>query len=200
MCSSLARRLVVGGLLFLSAAVLASPQGASRQDADRFQQKIQAIERRGAHALGPVVRTTVTESEVNAYLALSSGWFMPSGVIGPRVSILGGDQVSGRAIVDLDAVRRAQKAGWLNPLSYLGGRVLVTARGVVRARVGVVRFELDAAEIGGVPIPNFVLQQIVSYYTRSEAYPNGISLDDPFPLPSGIRAIEQSRGQAVVVQ
>jgi hypothetical protein len=142
----------------------------------------------------------VTDAEINSYLALSSGWFMPAGVAGAQISIRGDDRVAGRAIVDLDEVRREQKPGLLNPLNYLGGRVPVAAQGVLRARVGVARFQLESADVGGVPVPRRVLQQIVAYYTRSPQYPNGVNLDDPFPLPAGILAIEQSRGRAVVVQ
>jgi hypothetical protein len=202
MRSSLALRLTAGGLavLLLSTAAPASPQNVSQQDADRLQKKIEAIARRGEQPKGAELRTPVSETEVNAYLAFSAGWFMPSGVVGPQVSIGGDDRVWGQATVDLDTVRRERNPGWLNPLKYLSGRVLVTAQGILRTRDGVARFQLEAAEIGGVPVPKVVLQEIVGYYTRSEEYPRGINLDDPFPLPARIRAIEQQRWQAVVVQ
>ena len=187
-------------VLTASLSSVAALQSVTRQDADRFEQKLRVIERRGEQRSGPALRTPVTESEVNSYLALSSGWFMPAGVVGSRLSISGEDRVAGRAVVDLDEVRRAQKPGLLNPLNYLSGRVPVAAQGVIRAGGGVARFELESADVGGVPIPKRVLQEIVAYYTRSPDYPNGVNLDDPFPLPARIRAIEIRPREAIVVQ
>ena len=45
-----------------------------------------------------------------------------------------------------------------------------------------------------------MLQEIVSYYSKSEAAPKGVALDKPFVLPNGIREIQTARGQATVVQ
>jgi hypothetical protein len=45
-----------------------------------------------------------------------------------------------------------------------------------------------------------VLQELVSYYSRTAEDPRGIDLDEPFELPAGIRQIEVGQGQAVVVQ
>jgi hypothetical protein len=45
-----------------------------------------------------------------------------------------------------------------------------------------------------------MLQEIVSYYSKSEAAPNGVAIDKPFALPAGIREIRTAVGQATVVQ
>jgi hypothetical protein len=45
-----------------------------------------------------------------------------------------------------------------------------------------------------------MLQEIVSYYSKSEAAPKGVALDKPFVLPNGIREIQTARGQVIVVQ
>mgnify|MGYP003343802472 CR=1 FL=1 len=52
----------------------------------------------------------------------------------------------------------------------------------------------------GLPLPKPLLQEILSFYSRTSEKPNGLSLDDPFALPAGIREIQVTRGQAVVVQ
>ena len=54
--------------------------------------------------------------------------------------------------------------------------------------------------VSGVPIPKLLLQEIVSYYSKTRENPAGINLDDPFALPAGIREIQVERGQAIVVQ
>jgi hypothetical protein len=40
----------------------------------------------------------------------------------------------------------------------------------------------------------------LSYYSRSEDYPNGINMDDPFELPVGIQRIQVDPGRATTVQ
>jgi hypothetical protein len=51
-----------------------------------------------------------------------------------------------------------------------------------------------------VPVPTSLLQDVVSYYSRSTDEPEGVRLDTPFRLPARIRQIEVGQGQAVVVQ
>ena len=51
-----------------------------------------------------------------------------------------------------------------------------------------------------VPVPKTLLQELVSYYSRSETKPHGVKLDDPFELPARIKQIEVGQAQAVVVQ
>jgi hypothetical protein len=97
-------------------------------------------------------------------------------------------------------VRRSGSGGWFDPTSYITGQVPVTAQGLLRTTNGVARFQLESASAAGIPVPKSLLQRIVSYYSRTPEYPQGINLDDPFPLPVGIRQIEMRPGQAVVVQ
>ena len=80
------------------------------------------------------------------------------------------------------------------------GRVPITATGVLSTSNGLGRFQLESATVGGVPVPKMMLQEIVSYYSRTPQNPAGINIDDPFPLPARIREIQVERGQAVVVQ
>ena len=138
---------------------------------------------------------------MNAYLAFEARQQLPVGVVDPSVTILGTGRVSGRAMVDLDAVRKQKNPTSLfDPMSYLTGRVPLTATGVLTTSNGVGQFELESAAVGGVPIPKMLLQEIVSYYSRTPEKPAGISLDDPFALPARIREIQVERGQAIVVQ
>jgi hypothetical protein len=97
---------------------------------------------------------------------------------------------------------RKQKAptSLLDPMNYLMGRLAVTAVGTLRTGNGVGRIELESSSVGSIPIPKMLLQEIVSYYSRSAEKPGGIGLDDPFPLPSRIREIQVERGQAIIVQ
>jgi len=85
-------------------------------------------------------------------------------------------------------------------LSYASGRLPVTAAGVLTTSNGVGRFAFESATLASVPVPKALLQEIVSYYSRSRETPAGISLDDPFPLPARIREIQVESGRAIVIQ
>jgi len=190
----------VCALVCLGAAVGADV-AASRRDATQLKQKIAAIT---AHADKPArqpLRTTVTEGEVNSYIVYEAREQLPTGVVDPYVAILGSGRVSGRAVVDLDAVRKQKgPTSLLDPMNYLMGKLPVTATGVLKTSNGVGRFELESAAISRVPVPKILLQEIVSYYSRTPENPAGISLDDPFTLPARIREIQVQRGQAIIVQ
>ncbi len=166
-----------------------------------MRQKIDLITQNAQGAQAMPRRTTVTEAEVNAYLALDARDQLPQGVIDPAVSILGEGRVSGRATVDLDAVSKERASGgFFDPMRYLTGQLPVSATGVLHTDKGVARLDLESAQVSGVSVPKAMLQQLLSYYSRSEQHPDGVSLDDPFPLPAKIQRIEMGRGLAVIVQ
>ena len=190
--------------------VVASVHGAatiSRQQADAFSRKITLIRQQGASppaksAAGPGTRRTqVTEAELNSWFAYHAQPLLPDGLTKPTLTIIGNGKVAGEATVDLDAIsKRRASGGTFDPWNLVGGRLPVTVTGILHTRDGRGRFELQSAELSGVPVPKTLLQELVSYYSRSADRPNGVRLDDPFELPAGIRQIEVGAGQAVVVQ
>jgi len=188
-------------IVLLASGVWGAADPLSRAAADRMLQKADTL-RRNAESPHPVPgRVVVTEIEVNSFLAFDGAEAMPPGVVVPRISLLPGGRVNARAIVDLDAVRRARsQGGWLDPLSYLRGRLPVTATGILTASGGLARLAFESADVSGVPVPKFLLQELVAYYTRSPDLPAGVSLDAPFPLPVRIRSITIDRGAATVEQ
>jgi len=174
---------------------------ATRRDADVLRQKVATINAHGERATRQTRRTTITENEVNSYLVFDAREQLPTGVVDPSVTIVGTGRLSGRAVVDLDAVRKARATSSIfDPTNYLMGRLPVTATGVLTTNNGVGRFQLESATVGGVPIPKLLLQEIVSYYSRTPDKPSGIGIDDPFALPARIREIQVERGQAIIVQ
>lgn len=185
----------------IAAATLSADTRASKHDAELLKQKVATIQEVAARPAKKVVRTMVTENEVNSYLAYDAGPVLPAGVLDPTVSIIGTGRLSGRAVVDLDAVRKAKKStSMFDPMSYLMGKVPITAAGTFTTNQGVGHFQLESAAVGGVPVPKVVLQEIVSYYSRTPENPAGFGLDDPFALPARIREIQVLRGQAIIVQ
>jgi len=189
-------------LLAAGAAVSAQSGNAANAQAEQFQRKLQQIVTNGNGGTdGNQVHTPVSESEVNAYLRVRGPALLPTGVTDAELSADGAGRLSGRAIVDLDVVREKKSSGsLLDPTTYLTGRLPVTAAGILHTKNGSVRFELQTATVGGVPIPKAFLQELVSYYTRSTDFPNGISLDQVYELPANIREIQVGEGNAIVVQ
>jgi hypothetical protein len=194
--SSASLALILGVAVLTAAAI-------SPQQSDAFAKKVAIISQQGTLAArAPAARrTAVSEGEVNSWFAYRGRPLLPTGLTEPQITIIGDGKVSGAATVDLDAVAKTKRTGSLiDPWSLLGGRLPVTVSGVLRTQNGEGRFELQQAAVSGVPIPKSILQELVSYYSRTPDDPGGIDLDEPFALPAGIRQIEVGQGQAVVVQ
>ena len=190
--------IVVSGV---AAGVIAAAEPVTRRDASRLQAKIDRINRNASGQKTTVVRTPITEVELNSYLLFELGDTLPPGVKEPSISLPGNNRVAGRAVVDLGQVAQSRKSsGMLDPFNFLGGSFPLAVNGILKTKAGVATFELESASISSMPVPAWMLQEIVSYYSKSEDAPNGVALDKPFALPSGIREIRTARGQATVVQ
>jgi hypothetical protein len=176
----------------------------SRQSAEEFAQKIDLIQRHGESAeRAGARRTRITEDELNSWFMYRAQPVLPAGVAQPQVTILGEGRLAGQAIVDLDAVakrRSSSGGGAFDPLSLIGGKVPISVSGILHTRDGKARFEVQRAEMSSIPVPVTVLQELLTYYSRSDERPQGVRLDDVFPLPANIQQIEVGQGQAVVVQ
>lgn len=171
----------------------------SRRDAARLQAKLDRITKNVNG--GKKATTPITEAEVNSYLRYELTDRIPAGVTEPWVSLLDNGRVSGRATVDLARVGQSRKSGgMLDPFNFLTGSLPLAVNGVLKTKNGVGSFALESASISGVPVPSWMLQEIVTYYSKSPTTPNGVSIDKPFTLPSGIREIQLAKGQALVVQ
>jgi hypothetical protein len=179
--------------------------GASldRRDADSLNRKLDQILARGAKPPSKTSkpqRTSILDKEVNAYFAFQGKQYLPVGVTKPVVTILDAPRVEGRAIIDLDAIRKSKERGWMDLLSYVTGSVEIRASGKFQSANGTGTFELESASIGGVPISKAFLQEVIAYYSRTPDSPEGFNLDQPFKLPQQIQHVELKRGVAVIVQ
>ena len=204
----MARRLGFAVLLGLGLAAtghMAAQPRLTKQDADRCQGKLGRITAFGtaprARASTTTSQTTqLTDTELNSYLRYNLKDQIPNGVVEPTLNALGDGRVGGKAVIDLDAVRRQKQRGWTDPLSYMTGKLPLNASGLLITQDGVGRFQLEAAEISGISIPKSLVQELLSYYSRSAENPAGINMDDPFELPARIREIRVGKGEAMVVQ
>jgi hypothetical protein len=189
----------------LATGVLGAQPRLTKEDADRFQAKLGRIVEFGntpaPRAKQAQARSTpVSDSEVNSYLRFLAKDQIPVGVVEPLLNAVGEGRVTGSAVVDLDAVRKQKQRGWLDPMSYLTGRLPVTAAGRLTTKDGKGQFQLESAEISGVTVPKSVLQELVTHYSRTPENPAGIDMDAPFELPSRIKEIRVGSGTSIVVQ
>jgi hypothetical protein len=173
----------------------------SRVDAARLQSKLDRISKMTATSPRVDARTPITEAELNSYLRLELGGQLPPGVQDPWVSLFDNGRVTGTATVDLARVGESRKSsGMLDPFNYMTGSLPLTVNGVLRTQNGIGTFTLESASVSGVPVPAWMIQEIVSFYSKSPTTPQGVPIDKPFALPSGIREIQLAKGQAIVVQ
>jgi hypothetical protein len=198
---SLAAALVIGG----GFAAVAAADMYTRADSTSLKLKIERIvraEKVGVARLAPDARQTpVSQREVNSYLRYDLASQVPVGIAEPVITIVGEGRLLGEALVDLDAVSRANPPkGMFDPMRLLTGRLPVRIQGVLQTSRGQGRFSLESASIAGIPVPKSVLQTLVSHYSKSPDNPTGVGLDDPFALPAAIREIRVEPGRAIVVQ
>ena len=198
-----AAAVVAASLALLAGGALTADSKLTKQDAERFRAKLTRIVDFGNAPAAKAKEsrsTPVTDVELNSYLRYLAADQIPVGIVEPNLNALGDGRVGGRAVVDLDAVRKQKQRGWLDPLAYLSGRLPVTAAGRLTTKEGKGQFQLESAEISGVTVPKAVLQELLSYYSRTAENPAGIDMDAPFELPARIREIRVGAGTSTVVQ
>jgi hypothetical protein len=195
-----AAALVLGSVI-AAAGVLASADELTPQRSAAFQEKALAIMKNGDADKPAPLTTTFDEIELNSYLRYGITDLLPVGLTEPSATLVGAGRTTLRGVVDLDLVRKAQgKKSWYDPTAYLTGRIPILVTGALTTGDGVGRFNVERVEVKGVPMPKRLLQEILSYYSRSAEYPNGVNLDDQFTLPAKIRKADIEAGRAIVVQ
>lgn len=190
----------VGALSVVTPGAHQTAKSPGARDGERLLDKLVEISANaGAKTPGqrPVV---IYQREINAYLRFQAASEFPEGVTDPDVALRTGGAVSLGATVDLSAIRDARARGPLDPLRYLSGRLPVSADGRVRTLNGIGRVDIESVSIGGVPMPSSVLSELVRYYSRSDQYPDGIDVTEPFELPYGVTELQVEHEQVVVVQ
>ena len=193
--TSLLAALAIAGS-FVSAADVLTPQLA-----DAFAKKIVLVQKQGEEKAFKARPTAFTQAETNSYLKFQAGDLLPTGLTQPELTMIGQGKVSGKAIVDLDVVRQKQSSGgWFDPTSYLTGKLPVTASGRIVTWNGKGKFELETAEVSGVPIPRSFVAQMVNFFTRTADNPQGSSIDDTFELPANIQRIDVDASRWTVHQ
>jgi hypothetical protein len=174
-------------------AVPGAAAPATPSPADRMHQKLEAIVRFGAIPRLETQSTVIEEGEVNAYLQQYLREEIPPGITSPTLQILGDNRLSATATLDLDAMNASRPPSeGFDPIRVLRGSLNAKVSGRLVTENGSGRFELESAELGGIPLPRALVSQLVSRYD--------VNIDDPFDLPSSIREIRVEPGQVTVLQ
>ncbi len=194
----LAHAVCVACLVSAAAAPRAAEPALSRAKSDAFVRKVNQLA--DPARATPPRKVALSEAEMNSWFAFDAPRVMPAGVTEPSVSMLGAGRVAGRVIVDLDRVPRRRSPNLFDPWSMLGGRVPVQVTGTLRTSGGQGTFALESAQLAGITVPRFLLQELLAAYSRSARNPGGLSLDAPFSLPVRIQRIDVEPGQALVLQ
>jgi len=201
--AALSALVALASMALIGGAAVSAVGKVSPQNADAFARKLAIISAQSTLATRAATarRTPVSEDEVNSWFAYRAQSLLPQGMTEPQVTIIGNGKVSATATVDLDAVAKQRRSSAvLNPWNLVGGRVPVSVAGVLRTQNGRGQFDVEETTVSGIPVPASLLQELVSYYSRTSTDPDGIRLDDPFELPANIRQIEVGQGQAIVIQ
>ena len=174
-------------------------------DNDQMQQALAVIMTR---ANAPVtkgkpsstLRTTFSDTQLNAWLLADGKDNVPVGLLSPKVAFLAASGVTAKAVVDLDAVRKSRPRGMMDPMNLLSGLVPVTLTGTLSGTGGMGTFDVQSASLGTWPLPRSILQELIAFYSKSPEYPDGITLGKPFPLPALVKSLLIAKGTATVVQ
>jgi hypothetical protein len=188
-------------VILLAAVSVVASINPSKDQGDRLERKITEIVKNASAEPVPARRTPMPEPEVNSYLNLNLREKIPRGLAQPQISFIGNGKLGGRVFVDIDEFKRQRGSGGImDPLNYISGRVPLTASGVLTSRQGKGQFQLISAEILNIPVPKSLVQELVTFFSRTRENPRGINIDEPFEQPAKIREIIVNQGEAVVVQ
>jgi hypothetical protein len=176
-------------------------QDSGQPAAESMREKLEFIvDLAGRARPAPPVRTSFTDDEINAYLETYGATVLPDGIADPRIRIGEGGRVTARGLVDLDAVRKSRERAWNDPLSYVTGSVEVVATGVLSSTEGLGVAAVESVTLGGLTVPQTLLEELIHFYTRTPERPQGFNLDEPFALPASIRRVVLESGRATVTQ
>ena len=174
-----------------------NPDPSSVESLDR---KLEQIRNRHAEGAETPKRFHVTEEEANAYLVYRVAEQLPPEVTKPWVRF-GVDQIHGGALLDASLLGTYLKDWyWAVYLGGLEGQVEVEVLAQVLAKDGVGQVVLESVTLAGFPIPRALVKRLVAANSKNPALPEGVRLDDPFPLPYGIVSAKVRTGRLILRQ
>jgi hypothetical protein len=195
--SSLALLLVAGGIAFYGIAASGqshSSKNISERAAQSLQWKIDAIKKAAdtpGHKHGSS-RTQLSESELQSYVFYSLKDDIPAQLDSVNVQ-LDEDTVG----CDTQVTFNSNATG--NPVwdALVGGTHNLSLKAKLIGREGRGKFDLQAVQVDGIPVPNVLIQALIKRYVKPK-YPE-VDLNEPFDLPWEIQEVKLEPGKATVI-
>lgn len=155
--------------------------------------KIQKIEQdldqaQSAKGKKPVVAFQLTEAELNDYLRWTLAEEARPVVTAIKLDLRDGDQVTGRATLDLDDIERTRPGTVPKLLQFvIHGMKTFTIDMHFKAQQGLLTFEVQKADLDGVAVPAALVTRIIQI--AAERQPEHYDTRKPIPLPNGVRTV-----------
>ncbi len=164
---------------------------------ESLNRKLQQIRDRHANGAETSKRFHVSDEEANAYLVYRVVEQLPPEVTKPWVRF-GVDQIQAGALLDASLLGAYLKDWYF--ASFLEGPVQVEVLAQVLAQDGVGQVELESVTLAGFPVPRELVKSLVAANSKNPALPEGVRLDEPFPLPYGIVSARVRTGKLILRQ
>ena len=134
------------------------------------------------------VRFSITQTELNEYLAYELQQSNRPGVRSIALELADGNDVSLATRIDIDEVAR-NRPGLIPPLlqAILHGVKTIQAETRFRAERGGLTFQVQKASIDGFPLPAGVVQKIIEEVASRQ--PEHYDLTRPVTLPNGVQRV-----------
>lgn len=182
-------------LLTVLILLTASVAVASRTEYLSVVRKFQAMDKAQYR---PGTSVSLSSGELNSYVQTELETIAPVGVRNPKVELIGGNQATGRALIDFVKLRSAQGKPpnfFIRTLLEGEHEVAVTTR--IRSGGGTATVDLQRVEVAGIPIEGRALDYVIQNYLLPK-YPD-VKIGQPFQLPARVDRIEVTPGAAHVV-
>ena len=188
---------LLGAFAFPTQEPAQSSKKLDPSSANSLDRKLQMIRQRHADGAESPKRYSVTEEEANAYLLYRVAEHLPEEVTEPWVRF-SQDQVQGGAMLDMKLLQA--HLGESTLMKLLEGEVPLEILARVRGEGGVGQVELESVTLAGFPLPQTLVDQLLRDASKNPALPEGVRLNDVFPLPYGLTSARFRTGRVILRQ
>ena len=161
-----------------------------------MDKKIATLEANATDTLSQPQQTTLTQDELNAYIA-EGGVQVPKGLYDIKFALTAGS-VQAASKVDFDQLSEGHGGG--NPIfsALFSGMHDVEVEAQASGTSGEGTVTIQSAKLDGVTVPKSALQYLIEHYVKPK-YPQA-GMTSTFQLPARIDSAEVQQGQVVLTQ
>lgn len=173
-------------LLAVAAALMAATVTPAVKKIQKIEQDLDQAQ--SAKGKKPVVAFQLTEAELNDYLRWTLAEEPRPVVTAIKLDLRDGDQVTGRATLDLDDIERTRPGTVPKLLQFvIHGVKTFTIDMRFKAQQGLLTFEVQKADLDGIAVPSALVTKIIQI--AAERQPEHYDTRKPIPLPNGVRTV-----------